>query len=164
MPPQEQTDVESFELLEPDADGFRNYLDARAPSPAEALLVDKRAAADPDRAGDDGAGGRPARAGRQRRPSRRTASSPSGPETLTNDFFVNLLDMGTAVEAGVRRRRGRVRGQRPQDRRGQLDRARRVDLVFGSQLRSCVRLAEVYAGARREGAVRARTSWRRGPR
>ena len=65
------------------------------------------------------------------------------PGTLTNDFFVNLLDMGTAWKPVVRGR-GRVRRPRPRDRRASKWTATRVDLVFGSnsQLRA---LAEVYA-------------------
>ena len=92
---QEQTDVESFAVLEPIADGFRNYLKAQGPAPGRGAAGRQGAAADADRAGDDGARRRPARAGRQRRRTPSTASSPTRPEALTNDFFVNLLDMGT---------------------------------------------------------------------
>ena len=74
--------------------------------------------------------------------SRSTASSPSGPETLTNDFFVNLLDMGTEWKAtseaeDVFEGRDRTTGELKWT-------GTRVDLVFGSnsQLRA---LAEVYA-------------------
>ena len=59
------------------------------------------------------------------------------PETLTNDFFVNLLDMSTQWQPA--RRRGRVRGPRPQDERGQVDRhPRRPDLRFAlAAARAC---------------------------
>ena len=66
------------------------------------------------------------------------------PGTLTNDFFVNLLDMRTEWQpAGGR---GRVRGPRPQERENSSGPATRVDLIFGShsQLRA---LAEVYGSA-----------------
>jgi catalase-peroxidase len=138
---QEQTDVESFAVLEPDADGFRNYLGAGHDVPAEHLLIE--------------------------RASRLTLSAPEmtvlmgglrvlkvnagqanqgtftkHPETLTNDFFVNLLDMSTewkpsSADAqafqGYSRKNGDSRWT-----------ASRVDLVFGSnsELRA---LAEVYA-------------------
>ena len=76
---QEQTDVESFAVLEPKADGFRNYLRAGEKLPPETLLLDRAFMLNADRAGDDGAGRRHAGAGRQRRAGRRTASSPTGP-------------------------------------------------------------------------------------
>jgi catalase-peroxidase len=140
---QEQTDVESFAVLEPDADGFRNYLGDGHDVPAEHLLIE--------------------------RASRLTLSAPemtvligglrvlkvnagqadhgvftTRPETLTNDFFVNLLDMGTewkptsaAAQSfdGCCRKKGDPRWT-----------ASRVDLVFGSnsELRA---LAEVYSCA-----------------
>ena len=79
---------------------------------------------------------------------------------LSNDFFVNLLDMDTQV-AAVRGRRMRVRGARPQDQRAPLD-GTRVDLIFGShsQLRA---YAEVYATADAKESS-SRTSPRPGPR
>ena len=91
--------------------------------------------------------------GRQRRAVASTASSPSGPEALTNDFFVNLLDMGTEwkptsdaedVFEGRDRKTGELKWT-----------GTRVDLVFGSnsQLRA---LAEVYGSSRRAGEVRRR--------
>jgi len=140
---QAQTDVMSFAVLEPMADGFRNYLKAKFTVAAEQLLVD--------------------------RAQRLTLTAPemtvliggmrmlgtnvngakhgvftSKPETLSNDFFVNLLDMGTEwkptttgadVFEGRDRKTGKVKWT-----------GTRVDLVFGSnsQLRA---LAEVYAGA-----------------
>ena len=65
--PQEQTDVESFAALEPTADGFRNYLGKGNRLPAEYLLVDRANLLDPERAGDDRARRRSARARRQHR-------------------------------------------------------------------------------------------------
>jgi catalase-peroxidase len=141
---QEQTDVDSFAVLEPKADGFRNYVRKGLKAPAAELLVDKAQAADADRAGDDGAGRRPARAGRQCRPVAHGVFT-QRPETLSNDFFVNLLDMHQWKSLGrppTRRRAGRPR---PQD--GELKwTGTVVDLVFGSnsQLRA---LAEVYASS-----------------
>ena len=77
---QEQTDVESFAPLEPRADGFRNYTQRQQQFMApEEALVDKAQLLTLTGAGDDGPGRRPARARRQRRAVRRTASSPSGP-------------------------------------------------------------------------------------
>ncbi len=138
---QEQTDVESFAVLEPTTDGFRNYFGHIHDRPAEELLID--------------------------RAHRLTLSAPEmtvlvgglrvlntnvgfpqlgvltkQPETLTNDFFVNLLDMSTEWQKsavcdhffeGRDRKTGEVRWL-----------GSRVDLVFGSnsQLRA---LAEVYA-------------------
>ncbi len=64
---QEQTDVESFAVLEPVADGFRNYTKGKVGIPAEALLIDKAPAAHAECSGDDGAGRWTARAGRERR-------------------------------------------------------------------------------------------------
>jgi catalase-peroxidase len=140
---QEQTDVESFTVLEPDADAFRNYIGEGHEVPAEHLLIE--------------------------RASRLTLSAPEmtvligglrvlkvnagqgdhgvftkRPETLTNDFFVHLLDMGTewkptseAAQSfeGCCRKKGDPRWT-----------ASRVDLVFGahSELRA---VAEVYASA-----------------
>jgi hypothetical protein len=73
---QEQTDVESFAVLEPAADGFRNYQKASS-RPAEELLVDKAQVADADRAGNDGPRRRLARAERECGQSGSMASSPS---------------------------------------------------------------------------------------
>jgi catalase-peroxidase len=138
---QEQTDVESFTVLEPDADGFRNYIGPGHDVPAEHLLVERAA--------------------------RLTLSAPemtvligglralnvtagqtnhgvltSRPGTLTNDFFVNLIDMSTEwkpIPDAVGAFEGccRTKGDRKWT-------ASRVDLVFGSnsELRA---LAEVYA-------------------
>ena len=140
---QEQTDVESFAVLEPDADGFRNYLGEGHDVPAEHLLVERAfrlTLSAPEMT---------ALIGGLRVLKVNAGQSNHGvftkrPETLTNDFFVNLLDMGTewkptsdAAQAfeGCCRKTGNSRWT-----------ASRVDLVFGSnsELRA---LAEVYACA-----------------
>jgi catalase-peroxidase len=140
---QAQTDVQSFAPLEPKADGFRNYLSARQrPSPEE-LLVDRaqllRLTA-PEMT---------VLVGGLRVLGANTAKSRHGvftkrPETLTNDFFVNLLDMGTqwqpaAGAEGVYEGRDRKTSEVKWT-------GTRVDLIFGShsQLRA---LAEVYGSA-----------------
>ncbi|MBP1927686.1 catalase-peroxidase [Methanolinea mesophila] len=140
---QEQTDAASFSVLEPKADGFRNYLPRRYAVPAEALLVDKAqllTLTAPEmtvlvggmRVLDTNFG------------HTRHGVFTTRPGTLTNDFFVNLLDMYTEwkpvtndadVFEGRDRRTGQVKWT-----------GTRVDLVFGSnsQLRA---LAEVYGSA-----------------
>jgi catalase-peroxidase len=136
---QEQTDVESFAVLEPSADGVRNYLRADEPVPAEERLVDKAFMLDltaPEMT---------ALVGGMRALRANAGQSEHGvftdrPGTLTNDFFVNLLDMGTEwTKSGDNVYEGRDRAT------GDLRwTATAVDLVFGSnsQLRA---LAEVYA-------------------
>ncbi|WP_330234467.1 catalase/peroxidase HPI [Nocardia sp. NBC_00508] len=138
---QEQTDVESFAALEPNADGFRNYLGKGNRLSAEYLLIDKAnllTLSAPEMTALVG-GLRVLGANYQQSP---LGVFTSTPESLTNDFFVNLLDMGTKWEpspaddgtyAGKDRATGAVRWT-----------GSRVDLVFGSnsQLRA---LAEVYA-------------------
>ncbi len=116
---QEQTDVESFDALEPTADGFRNYLARRAPAAGRVPAGRPREPADAERAGDDRPGRRPARPGRERRRLARSASSPTRPGSLTNDFFVNLLDLGTTWKPASG---DAVRGPRRRDGRGQVDR------------------------------------------
>ena len=137
---QEQTDVEAFAVLEPIADGFRNYLKKDVAVPAEALLVDKAqlmTLTAPEMTVLVG-GLRVLRinVGRSRH-----GVLTREPGTLTNDFFVNLLDIGTqwqpvsdAQDAFEGRDRGT--GERKWT-------ATRVDLVFGSnsELRA---IAEVY--------------------
>ena len=124
------------------ADGFRNYLRAGHRKPAEELLVERGKHADADRSRDDGSRRRHAGRERQLRASPNTASSPSRPETLTNDFFVNLLDMSTEWKASGSDKNvyeGRDRNT------GELKwTGTAVDLVFGSnsQLRA---VAEFYA-------------------
>ncbi len=140
---QEQTDVESFAVLEPIADGFRNYVKGASPVPAEALLVDRAhllTLTAPEMT---------ALVGGMRVLNTNAGQTAHGvftkrPEALTNDFFVNLLDMGTewkaASDAGdVFEGRGRKTGELKWT-------GTRVDLVFGSnsQLRA---LAEVYGGS-----------------
>src|SRR6185437_5515371 len=92
---QEQTDVESFDVLEPIADGFRNYLKGKYTVPAEALLVDKAqllTLTGPEMTVLVG-GMRVLNANAG--PSRHGVFT-KRPEALTNDFFVNLLDSNTA--------------------------------------------------------------------
>ncbi len=138
---QEQTDVNSFAVLEPVADGFRNYQKARYAVSAEELLVDKAqllTLTAPEMT---------VLIGGMRVLNANFGQSPHGvftkrPETLTNDYFVNLLDMRTVWSAVSKDKEvfeGRDRGT------GELKwTGTRVDLVFGSnsQLRA---LAEVYA-------------------
>jgi catalase-peroxidase len=138
---QEQTDVESFAVLEPKADGFRNYLRAGEKLPPETLLLDRAymlALTAPEMTvlvGGMRALG--ANAGRTRH-----GVLTDRAETLTNDFFVNLLDMGTEWKASASAE-GVFDGR---DRATDEVRwtATTVDLLFGSnsQLRG---IAEVYA-------------------
>ncbi len=141
---EEQTDAESFEPLEPKADGFRNYLQVRYSVPTEELLVDRAqllGLSAPEMT---------VLVGGLRVLGANHGGSKHGmftdrPGQLTNDFFVNLLDMATAwkevdptgdeVYVGTDRRTNRERWT-----------ATRTDLVFGSnsQLRA---IAEVYAMA-----------------
>ncbi len=137
---QEQTDVASFAVLEPVADGFRNYLKASYTVSAEELLVDRAqllTLTAPEMT---------VLIGGLRVLGANTGQSRHGvftrrPETLSNDFFVNLLDMGTVWQAapgGDDLFEGRDRAT------GELKwTGTRVDLIFGSnsQLRA---LAEVY--------------------
>jgi catalase-peroxidase len=140
---QEQTDVESFAVLEPYADGFRNYIKSSSPVPAERLLVDKAqllTLTAPEMT---------VLLGGMRALNANYGQAPHGvftkrPGVLTNDFFVHLLDMGTEwkpVNGNAELFEGRDR------KTNQLTwTATRVDLVFGSnsQLRA---YAEVYASA-----------------
>jgi len=138
---QEQTDVESFEPLEPKADGFRNYIRGQQRLSPEELLVDRAQLLKltaPEMT---------VLVGGLRVLGANVGKSPHGvltkrPETLSNDFFVNLLDMGTEWQPangskGVYEGRDRKTNQVKWT-------GTRVDLIFGShsQLRS---LAEVYA-------------------
>jgi catalase-peroxidase len=138
---QEQTDVESFAPLEPAADGFRNYLGKGSRLPAEYLLIDRAnllTLSAPEMT---------VLAGGLRVLGANYQQSPLGvfttaPESLTNDFFVNLLDMGTtwtAASGDANTFEGRDAAT------GELKwTGSRADLVFGSnsELRA---LAEVYA-------------------
>ena len=140
---QEQTDAASFAVLEPIADSFRNYLKGKYSVPAEHLLVDKAqllTLTAPEMT---------VLVGGMRVLKTNVGGSQHGvfttrPEALTNDFFVNLLDMGTEWKAtskdadafeGRDRKTGKVKWT-----------GTRVDLAFGSnsQLRA---LAEVYGSA-----------------
>ena len=137
---QEQTDVESFAVLEPGADGFRNYVKKKHSAPAEELLIDKAqlmTLTAPEMT---------ALIGGMRVLNTNFDNSTHGVftkrvETLTNDFFVNLLDLNTTWAAtsaaqhifeGRDRKTGEVKWT-----------GTRVDLIFGSnsELRA---LAEVY--------------------
>src|SRR5262249_25543906 len=139
----DQTDAASFAVLEPIADGFRNYLKGKYPLSAEELLVDRAqllTLTAPEMT---------VLIGGMRVLNTNVGQTKHGvftkrPETLTNDFFVNLLDMGTEwkgashgddVFEGRDRKTGQVRWT-----------ATRADLVFGSnsQLRA---LAEVYGSS-----------------
>ena len=137
---QEQTDVESFAVLEPTADGFRNYVGNGNGRPAEELLVDRAQlltlTAPEMTALVGGLRVLDANVGQSERGVFTTR-----PGTLTNDFFVNLLDMNTAWQAsaaseGVFQGRDRATGDLKWT-------GTAVDLVFGSnsQLRA---IAEVY--------------------
>ena len=137
---QEQTDVESFAPLEPIADGFRNYLRAGVKTPAEELLLDRAqllTLTAPEMTVLIGG----LRALNATFGQSKHGVLTSAPGTLTNDFFVNLLDMATEWRAasteGVYEGRNRASGQIQWT-------GTRVDLVFGSnsELRA---LAEVYA-------------------
>ena len=136
----EQTDVDSFAVLEPVADGFRNYLKGKYPVTAEELLVDRAqllTLTAPEMT---------VLIGGMRALNTNVGETRHGvftrrPEALTNDFFVNLLDMSTEWKAtsdenvfeGHDRKSGKLKWT-----------GTRVDLIFGSnsQLRA---IAEVYA-------------------
>ena len=137
---QEQTDVTSFAVLEPVADGFRNYLKSTYAVSAEELLVDRAqllTLTAPEMT---------VLVGGMRVLNANVGQAPHGvftkqPEALTNDFFVNLLDMGTTWTAplddgDVFEGRDRTTGEVKWE-------GSRVDLIFGSnsQLRA---LAEAY--------------------
>jgi len=138
---QEQTDVESFAVLEPTADGFRNYLGKGHRLPAEYLLLDRAnllTLSAPEMTVLVG-GLRVLGANFQHSP---LGVFTSAPESLTNDFFVNLLDLGTAwkpTSEDAQTFEGRDLATGEVKWTGS-----RVDLVFGSnsELRA---LAEVYA-------------------
>ena len=138
---QEQTDVDSFAAMEPAADGFRNYLRKAIEVPAEEMLVDRAqlmTLTAPEMT---------VLVGGMRALNANVGTYSHGvftsrPETLTNDFFVNLLDMSTewkasATTEGVFEGRDRATGKVKWT-------GTRADLVFGSnsQLRA---IAEVYA-------------------
>jgi catalase-peroxidase len=138
---QEQTDVESFAVIEPGADGFRNYLGKANRLPAEYLLIDRAnllTLSAPEMTVLVG-GLRVLGANYQHSPLGVFTATPG---SLTNDFFVNLLDMGTTwtpAAGDASTFEGRDAGT------GQVKwTGSRVDLVFGSnsELRA---LAEVYA-------------------
>jgi catalase-peroxidase len=143
---QEQTDVESFEPLEPKADGFRNYIRGKQRLPAEELLVDKaqllRLTAPEMTVLVGGLRVLGANAGKSKH-----GVFTKRPETLTNDFFVNLLDMSTQWQPSTESNgSGTVYEGRDRKTNKVKWTGTRVDLIFGShsQLRA---LAEVYACA-----------------
>ena len=109
---QEWTDVESFDVMEPEADGFRNYLKTKHSVKTEELLLDRAPVARPVGAGDDGAARRSARAWRQPR-GRAHGVFTNRKGQLTNDFFVNLLDNDTFWEVVDDERRRGVHRPRP---------------------------------------------------
>ena len=139
----EQTDAASFAVLEPVADGFRNYLKGKYTVPAEALLIDKAqllTLTAPEMTVLVGG----MRVLKTNFGGVKHGVSTQRPEALTNDFFVNLLDMGTEWKPvsqdadlfeGRDRKSGKVKWT-----------GTRVDLIFGanSQLRA---LAEVYGSS-----------------
>ena len=139
----DQTDVESFKPLEPLADGFRNYTKARFAVPAEHLLIDRAqqmTLTAPELTVLVGG----LRAININHEDSKHGVLTDKPGTLSNDFFVNLLDMGTVWKATSEERdvfEGRDR------KSGEVKwTGTRVDLVFGSNsiLRS---VAEVYASS-----------------
>lgn len=140
---QEQTDVQAFGVLEPEADGFRNYLKANYTISAEEMLVDKAqlmTLSVPEMT---------VLFGGMRVLNTNFDHSKHGvftkrPEVLTNDFFLNLLDMGTTWKAvfedkkvfeGHNRNTGEVKGI-----------GTRVDLIFGSNS-ELLAIAEIYGCA-----------------
>jgi catalase-peroxidase len=137
---QEQTDVESFSALEPSADGFRNYLGKGNRLPAEYLLVDKANLLDLS------APELTVLVGGLRVLGANYGQSTHGvltttPGSLTNDFFVNLLDLDTTWSATA----GDASTFEGRDSAGKVQwTGTRADLVFGSnsELRA---VAEVYA-------------------
>jgi catalase-peroxidase len=140
---QEQTDADSFRVLEPVADGFRNYLKTRYKVPTEELLIDKAqllTLTAPEMT---------VLIGGMRVLNTNFDNSGHGvftqtPEVLTNDFFVNLLDMGTVwMPASEDKETFTGRDRKTGEPKWT---ATRVDLIFGSnsELRA---LAEVYGSA-----------------
>lgn len=138
---QEQTDVEAFKVLEPVADGFRNYLKGKYSLSAEELLLDKAqllTLTAPEMT---------VLIGGMRVLNANYGQSQHGvftsrPESLTNDFFVSLLDMSTTWKAKDKEKNVFEGRDRATDELKWT--ATRVDLIFGSnsQLRA---IAEVYA-------------------
>jgi catalase-peroxidase len=140
---QEQTDVNSFDVLEPIADGFRNYLKGRYSVASESLLIDRAqllTLTAPELT---------VLIGGMRVLGTNADKSSHGvftkkPEALTNDFFVNLLDMSTAWKV-VSKSADVFEGRDCKSNKPKWT-GTRIDLLFGSncQLRA---LAEVYASS-----------------
>ena len=131
---QEQTDVESFAVLEPVADGFRNYAHEKLEIAAEKCLIDKAQLLTltiPEMTVLVG--------GMRALMENNEASS-----ALTNEFFVNLLDMDIVWQAADKTEKMFIGSKRGSDK--PTSKATRVDLIFGSnsQLRA---VAEVYASS-----------------
>jgi catalase-peroxidase len=140
---QKQTDVVSFGLLEPKADGFRNYQKARYAVTAEEMLIDKAqllTLTAPEMTALVGG----LRVLNINFGQTRHGVFTKQPEALTNDFFVNLLDMGT--EWKVVSENGDVFEGRDRKTGKPKWTATRVDIIFGSNSRLRA-LAEVYASA-----------------
>jgi catalase-peroxidase len=142
---QEQTDVESFAVLEPTADGFRNYIQAGQPLSPESQLVERANLLRLTAPELTVLVGGLRVLGANYRQSRHGVFT-DRPETLTTDFFVNLLDMGTEWQAGASRNGSATQVYEGRDRStGEVKwTGTAVDLVFGSndQLRA---IAEEYA-------------------
>ncbi len=140
---QEQTDVESFEPLEPQADGFRNYVSGKQRLSPEEMLIDRaqllRLTA-PELTVLIGG----LRVLGANHTNTKYGVFTKRPETLTNDFFVNLLDMGTEWQPASGNGAGPVYEGRDRKTGKVKWTGTRVDLIFGShsQLRA---LSEVYA-------------------
>jgi catalase-peroxidase len=138
----EQTDVESFEALKPEADGFRNYRSEEAERPAEELLVDKSdllSLTAPEMTVLVGG----MRALDATYDDTEFGAFIDQPETLTNDFFVNLLGMDTEWEpVSESKEVFEVRDRETGELEGKASRA---DLVFGSNSRLRA-IAEAYGG------------------
>ena len=157
---QEQTDVDSFAVLEPIADGFRNYQKAKYSVSAEELLLDKAqllTLSAPEMT---------VLVGGMRALNANVGQSQHGvftqrPGALSNDFFVNLLDMGTEWKP-VSDAEDVFEGTRPQDRRNEVDRhPRRSDLRFEFPAAGPGGSLCLFG---RAGEVRPATSWRPGTR
>lgn len=138
---QEQTDVESFAVLEPTADGFRNYMKTKYTVSAEEMLLDKAQLLTltvPEMAVLVGG----MRALNANFDKSKLGAFTHRPETLTNDFFVNLLDLGTTWK-GIAGSQDVFEGRDRKTNEAKWT-ATRVDLIFGSnsELRA---IAEVYA-------------------
>ncbi|RRJ34223.1 catalase/peroxidase HPI [Halocatena pleomorpha] len=139
----EQTDVDSFDALKPKADGFRNYREDEVDQPAEELLVNKAELLNltPSEMTVLVGGMRVLDANYQQSD---LGVLTNQPETLTNDFFVNLLDMNTEWEPAEESEN--VFAGRDRDTEEVKWRGSRVDLIFGSNARLRA-ISEAYGSA-----------------